>query len=284
MEELGFNITVVGLGLIGGSYAMALKELKPKNLWAVDIDEKALLTGEKMGIIDKGFPEAEAWVPLKNSDLVIICLYPELTVKFVKDNINNFKPGSLITDTAGIKEKVIEEINSFLRDDLDFIAGHPLAGKECQGLEYASKDIFAGANYILTPTARNKEENLELIEEIVRRIGCKRVARVSAAKHDEIIALTSQLPHVIAAALVNSVVSGDTGMFTGGSFRDATRVARINSRLWTELLLENSEYILEQIRVFQENVNRIKVAIENRDRASLESFLERASAKREELL
>ncbi len=282
LKESDFNVTIVGLGLIGGSFAMALNELKPKNLWAIDIDECAIKTAKSLGIIDKGYLEPE--IPLKNSDIVIICLYPESTINFVKDNINYFKSGALITDTAGIKSKIIEKINSFLRKDLDFIGGHPMAGRESKGIGLASKDIFTDANYIITPTDKNKKENIEILENIIRGIGCKNIVKVNSKKHDEIIAFTSQLPHVIASALVNSDIDKNTNLFIGGSFKDATRVANMNTQLWLEILMDNSNNIVETINIFEKNLSMIKGAIMNEDIDSLESIFEKGRFRREEIV
>lgn len=282
MEDLDFNITVVGLGLMGGSYAMALKELKPKNIWAVDVDENALKIAEEMKIIDKGYKEAE--IPLRESDIVIIALYPKLALKFVKDNINNFKPGAIITDVGGIKEEIVKEINTVLPDNLDFIGGHPMAGKEKQGLSYASKDIFKGASYIFTPVERNKEKNIQLLESIARNIGCKNTVRISPKQHDEIIAFTSHLPHILAVALMNSdLLDLETSLFVGGSFKDSTRVAEINSSLWVELLTSNRENIINKLEIFEENIKLIKNAIMENNCSFIKSEFEKASLRRKEL-
>ncbi|MCM1567635.1 MAG: prephenate dehydrogenase [Dehalobacter sp.] len=282
LEEPGFGsmeITVVGLGLIGGSFAMALNKLKPKKIWAVDVNSSVLEQAEKTGVISKGFTEAS--IPLQSSDIVVICIYPELAVQFVKDNLAYFKHGALITDTAGLKEQVVQEISSVLREDLSFVGGHPLAGKESSGFAYASEEIFRGANYLITPIDGTKNESLRLVERLILGLGCRQPIRMEPHKHDEIIALTSQLPHVIAAALMNSSCAEDTGSFVGGSFRDATRVARMNAELWSELLLENKDNILEQIDVFIENVRMIRTAVAEKDRDSLKQMLENAGRGRE---
>ncbi|MCY6369994.1 prephenate dehydrogenase [Clostridium ganghwense] len=282
MDKLDLNITIIGLGLIGGSYAMALKELNPKKIYAVDIDEKAIDDAEKIGIIDKGYLEAD--IPLKESDLVIICLYPKLVEKFVKDNINNFKNGAVITDVTGIKSEFIKEVNSILRDDIDFVFGHPMAGREQKGLKFASKDVFKGANYIITPTERNKEKNLRFVEELVKKIGFKNVMSISPEKHDKIIGFTSQLPHVIAVSLVNSDNLGvETGLFTGDSYRELTRIAQINSDLWTELFTGNKENLVREIEIFEENIKKIKNAIINEEKELLSEIMEKASKKRKEM-
>ena len=279
---LDLNITIVGLGLIGGSYALALRELNPKRLYAVDIDEEAIKLGEKRGIIDKGFLSPE--IPLKESDLVIVCIYPKSIKKFIKDNMDNFKSGAVITDTVGIKKDFAQDINSILREDIDFIFGHPMAGREFTGLGYASKEIFKGANYIIIPTERNKKENIRLIENIAKDMGFKHIEKVSVEKHDEAIGFVSQLPHVIAVSLVNSDnLEVDTGKFTGDSYRDLTRIARINTKLWTELFIGNRKNLINHIERFEKNIADIKHALINEDTEALGNILNRASKKREEM-
>ncbi|QCX34705.1 prephenate dehydrogenase [Caloramator sp. E03] len=282
MEDLDFNITVVGLGLIGGSYAMALKDLNPKKLWAVDVDENVLKTAEEMKIIDKGYKNPE--IPLKESDIVIIALYPKLAIKFIKENINNFKINAIITDVGGIKEEIVKEINSFLPENLDFIGGHPMAGKEKQGIAYASKDIFKGASYIFTPTERNKEENIQILESIAKKIGCKTTVRISPKQHDEIIAFTSHLPHILAVALINcDLINLQTSLFVGGSFKDSTRVAEINTSLWIELLTSNKENIINKLENFENKIKLIKNAIKENNYSLIKSEFEKASLRRKEL-
>lgn len=282
MTELDFNITIVGLGLIGGSFAMALKELKPKNLWAVDIDKEVLRIAEEKKIIDKGYFEPET--PLKKSDIVIMCIYPNLMIKFIKDNIYNFKPGAIITDTAGIKEKLIGEISTFLRDDIDFIGGHPMAGRESNGLGYATKEIFRDANYLITPTDKNKCENIKKIEELVGAIGFKNIVKIDPKEHDAIIAFTSHLPHILASSLINSDSRHDTKFFIAGSYKDATRVAKINSELWTELIMDNRDNTLEQIEIFENSIADFKKAIMDNNKDRLKTLFREGSKKREELI
>lgn len=282
MRGLDLNITIVGLGLMGGSYALALRQLRPRKLYAIDIDEDALKLGENSGIIDKGFVDPE--VPLKESDLVIICVYPKMIKDFIKNNINNFKSGAVITDITGIKNEFAQEISSVLREDIDFVFGHPMAGREFVGVKYASEKIFKGANYIIIPTDKNKEKSIELIENIARSIGFKNVERLSIEKHDEVIGFTSQLPHVMAVSLVNSDnLDVDIGKFTGDSYRDLTRIARINTKLWAELFMGNKDNLIAQIEEFQENMSNIKNALINDEAEILGQILDRARKKREEM-
>ncbi len=285
MDEGGFdfNVVIVGLGLIGGSYAMALKKLKPSTICGIDLDESSLKEALNMGIIDEGFTDGKK--PLKEADLVIIALYPEETVSFIKNNIDNFKKGAVITDTCGIKEGVIDTINSFLPKDLDFIGGHPMAGRESKGFKVASKDIFNNANYIITPSLRNRKENLMLIEKMARAIGCKKVISITPKEHDRIISFTSQLPHVIAVSLMDSnLTENNIETFTGGSFKDATRVAVINSALWSELFLLNSDNLIAEIERFEESIKKIKTAIISEDKHALKDIFKNATAKRKKMI
>ena len=274
------NITIVGLGLIGGTYAEAIKSLNPKNLWAIDIDEESLDYAEEKGIIDKGFTDRE--VPLSNSDIVIMAVYPELTKQFIRESMDYFKLGAIITDSAGIKESLIEEINSMLRDDLDFIGGHPMAGRETSGVKSASAEIFKGANYIITPNDRNKEENIDIVKDLARKIGFKNVVKIDPRKHDEIIAFTSQLPHVIAITLMNCNHIENVNSFTGGSFNDVTRIAKINPSLWSELMIENSEHMINQIDIFQNYMTSIKDAIKDGNYSALNDILKESNKRKEE--
>lgn len=282
MDCSDFNITIVGLGLIGGSFAMALKELKPKNLWAIDIDKAVLEIAEKMNIIDKGYTSPQ--IPLMDSDIVILAIYPQKTIDFVKSNMNFFKSGAVITDTAGIKSNLLSEIMPILRKDLDFIGGHPMAGKEESGLKAATVDMFKHANYILTPIDGNKEKNTNLVTAIAKDMGCKRVVYLTPKEHDDIIAYTSQLPHIIAVSLIdcNSSIM-EVSKFVGEGFKDTTRVATINEELWPELLLYNKENIINKIEDFENNIKEIKNAIINGDEVFLKKRFQRATNKRKEL-
>jgi len=282
MDGLDFNITVVGLGLIGGAFAKALKDLKPKNLWGIDIDENVIETAENMGIIDKGYSNAE--IPLKNSDIVIIALYPNLTEKFIKENNEFFKSGAIITDSAGIKETLVTNVNAFIRDDVDFVGGHPMAGRESKGLAYASKEIFRNANYILTPTQKNNRVNINILECIIKKLGCKNVVKIDPRTHDEIIAYTSHLPHIIAASLMNSDnLPIETEKFIAGGFKDVTRIADANADLWTELLLCNVDNIINKLEIFEQNIKGIKNALKEKNEGFIRAEFESAGERRREM-
>jgi prephenate dehydrogenase len=284
MDSGGFSIAIVGLGLIGGSMAEALMESKGKdnfkvsNIYGIDNNVKNIVKAIALGIIDDGSDNAEEF--LNKSDIVILSIYPESIIRFIKGNIHNFKEGSIITDTCGIKGNIIENILELLPSGIDFVGGHPMAGKEKQGIDMADKGIFTKANFILTPVKENKAYSIDIVKEVAKAIGCRSIISIPPKEHDEIIAYTSQMPHIMAVSLVNSNRRElDITHFIGGSYKDATRVAAINSELWSELLLSNSENVLNCIGNFQKSLNDIKEAIEAKNREKLISLLKTSASK-----
>lgn len=276
------KIVVVGLGVIGGSFTMALKEAGYDDVYGIDINEESLEKAKKLGLIKDGFKDGQEIV--KSADLIIISLYPRLVKQFIIDNRDNFKDGAVITDATGIKKLFVEDIVKILPENIDFVFGHPMAGREKKGIDFATSQVFKGANYIVTPVARNKEQNLKLIEDLAYKIGFKRVKRITPEYHDEMIGFTSQLPHSLAVALVNSDEEGrDTGSFIGDSYRDLTRIANINEDLWSELFLGNKENLLRSIESFEIELDKIKDAIKNDDKESLKEIFIKSTKRREKL-
>ncbi|MBC8060185.1 MAG: prephenate dehydrogenase [Clostridiaceae bacterium] len=278
MGECDFKVTIVGLGLIGASYGLALKKLSYKNVSGLDISSEILIKAEERGIITKGYLSAKE--ALKDSDLVIIALYPNETINFIKNNLNNFKSGVIITDTAGLKEEIVTKINSILPKDLEFIGGHPMAGREGKGIDMASGEIFKGASYILTPVKENSEENVELLSNLAYSMGCIKVIKIDPATHDNMIGYTSQLPHILAITLINSNECDSIDSFVGGGFKDLTRIAINNSSLWSELLIHNKHNLINSIDNFQKEVENIKRALINGDENFIKERFEEANIKR----
>lgn len=276
------NIVVVGLGVVGGSFLMALKEAGYKNVSGIDISEDTLRKAKKQNLIKEGSTSGEELI--KKADLIIISIYPKLVKEFVEKNKNHFKAGSLITDAIGIKVMFINDIINILPDNIDFVFGHPMAGREKKGIDFASAEVFKGANYIITPIKRNKEENIDIIEKLAYNIGFKRVKKITPEFHDEMIGFTSQLPHAIAVALINSDKEDrDTGSFIGDSYRDLTRIANINEDLWSELFLGNKENLLKAIESFEVELDNIKDAIANDDKKSLSEYFIKSTNRREKI-
>lgn len=276
------KIVIVGLGVIGGSYAMALKKAGYEDVYGVDTNMETLEKAKRNGLIKEGSTSGENF--FKEADLTIISIYPKTIVGFIEKNRNNFKKNSIITDATGIKKMVVDKIISVIPDDVDFIPSHPMAGREKKGIDFATDKVFQGANFIITPVKGNKEKNIQLLEELVLKIGFKRVKRITTDFHDEMIGFTSQLPHAMAVALINSDEEGrDTGSFIGDSYRDLTRIANINEELWSELFLGNKENLLKCISNFQEQLELIKEAVENDDKKGLEEYFRKSTKRRESL-
>lgn len=276
------NIVVVGLGVIGGSFTMALKNAGFKDVYGIDINEESLKKAKELGLIKEGFTSGEKI--LNDADLIIISLYPRLVKSFIEKNKNNFKDGAVITDATGIKKFFIEDVIKILPDNIDFVFGHPMAGREKKGIDFASAEVFQGANYILTPVPRNHPKNLDMIENLVKKLGFKRVRRITPEFHDEMIGYTSQLPHTIAVALMNSDIEGrETGSFIGDSYRDLTRIANINEDLWSELFLGNKENLLTSIKNFEDELDKIKNAINRDDKEELKKLFIKSTQRRENL-
>ena len=276
------KIVIVGLGVIGGSFAMALNEAGYKEVFGIDTNKETIKKAEELGIIKKGSPKGEEF--LKEADLVIISIYPKLVKYFVDITKDNFKDGAIITDATGIKGMFINEITKILPENVDFVFGHPMAGREKRGIDFASSKVFKGANYIITPVERNKEENIKVIEDLAYEIGFKRVRRITPEFHDEMIGFTSQLPHAMAVALINSDEEGrDTGSFIGDSYRDLTRIANINEDLWSELFLGNKDNLLKAINNFELQLDLIKKAIYDNDKEALKEYFIKSTKRREKL-
>ena len=204
---------------------------------------------------------------------------------FFVNNINYFKENTIITDVVGIKEKIIKDIDPIIEKrgrNIDFIFGHPMAGREKRGIDFADSRVFKDANYIIIKDEKNKKENLELLSEIVKCMGFKKVSFLTAQEHDEIIAFTSQLTHAIAVSLVNSDSEKyDTNRFIGDSYRDLTRIAKINEDLWAELFIGNKKNLLKMIQQFEKELDVIKDALNDNDLGTLkEKFI--ISTKRRE--
>ena len=276
-------VTIVGLGVIGAAFAQSFKEMSIKTVYGIDIDYETIKKAEEKNIINKGFLETRE--PLEKSDFVVITLYPNLMKSFFVNNINYFKENAIITDVVGIKEKIIKDIDPIIEKsgrNIDFIFGHPMAGREKRGIDFADSRVFKDANYIIIKDEKNKKENLELLSEIVKCMGFKKVSFLTAQEHDEIIAFTSQLTHAIAVSLVNSDSEKyDTNRFIGDSYRDLTRIAKINEDLWAELFIGNKKNLLKMIQQFERELDVIKDALNDNDLGTLkEKFI--ISTKRRE--
>jgi prephenate dehydrogenase len=271
------TLGIIGLGLMGGAVAQALREegIIPRGaagrILGCDLDGDTLAAARADGAIDEGYTSPEPM--LGRCDMIFLCLNPATLLEFMKTWMGAFRPGALITDIAGIKGSIAAVMETALRDDLDFIPGHPMAGSEKGGYRNAKKCDFHGKNYILTPLKRNKDENLAYLKALIYRMGFSRITCTTPEEHDRKIAFTSQLCHVIAAALIDCEDDREIARFGGGSFEDLTRIAMLNVPMWTELFRENRKELLRRIEQFEGSLEKIKRLITGEEKEELQEAL-----------
>ncbi len=266
---------------MGGSFAKAIRLVHPEySIVACDKNKAVLDDALSEGIITSAYLPAQTKDMLPLCDIVFVCLYPAGVAPFILEHESYFKSGAIITDIAGVKLKLFQDLHSFARTDVDIILGHPMAGSEREGYYHARADIFKGRNYIFIPLPSSKQTSLNLLKALAHDIGFTRFIETTPKIHDHKIAFTSQLCHVIASALVESAEDTEITAFGGGSFEDLTRIAMINAPLWTELFIENKEELLHHIEVFEKSLSHFKNSIMKSDSETLMKSLERIRARR----
>ena len=234
------HFLIVGLGLIGGCYARRLTALG-YTVDALDIDPGALDYAKEEGIIARGAEYSDELVG--DADFVIFGLYPTALLEWLRTHKGALRPGALITDVSGVKCAVVDDAQAILAgQDNEFIASHPMAGRETIGVRNSDEKIFRGANFIITPTEKNTQPAIDAVHELAEILGFGRISILTPREHDEMIGFLSQLTHVIAISLMNCQDNTHLAAYTGDSFRDLTRIARINDKLWSELFLLNRDF------------------------------------------
>ena len=268
------KIFVVGLGLMGASYAEKLT-LNGHQVYGYDINKANVIQAEKDGVI----LETSNLSQLSFADVVILAMYPKQNVAFVKDHHHLFKKGAFLTDISGVKERIVHDIEQALRDDIHYVSHHPMAGRAKEGYDYRDPNMFHNNHFLIIESEKATLSDYELLDIIGKQLGFKTITRISAATHDQMIAYTSQLTHVIAVSLMlgHDPISK---VFTGDSFRDLTRIAHINESLWTELFLSNQAYLLDAIKHFKEELHAIEEAIKHHDETTLKQILKTSREKR----
>ncbi len=273
------KILIVGLGLIGGSYAEALSS-GGYEVGAIDCNADSIAFALEKGWISSGRADTNGEY-IGKFDLIVFALYPHIFIDWIKQNQRFIRPGALLTDVTGVKCSVVYEVQKLLRSDLEFIGAHPMAGREVSGVRNAKKEIFTDANYIVTPTESNTLEAIAACKALGRAIGFKNISTLTPEKHDEIVGFLSHLTHCIAVALMISKESEHMCEYTGDSFRDLTRIAKINDVMWSELFMLNKTELLAQMKLFEAAFDRLRISIEQDDTEALREMM-RLSAKRRE--
>ena len=276
--DVSKKILIVGLGLLGGSYAKVLKRFG-FHISAITLEQGSIDYAIKEKIIDEGTTELDEKI-IGEADLVIFALYPHVFVDWIEKNQGLLKSGALITDVTGVKRSIVYKIQDMLRPDVEFIAAHPMAGREVSGVENSTDKMFFGANYIVTPTERNTPEAIETCIELGRLLGFSNVTTLTPEEHDEMIGFLSQLTHCIAITLMTCNDKEDMEKFTGDSFRDLTRIARINDLMWSELFVENKDVLLEQMSLFIDKFNDLKSMLENEDVDGMRAMMRHSTERR----
>ena len=272
------RILIVGLGLIGGSLAEGLTKLGFQ-VGALTRSRSSVDYALQKGIICEGTTEPEAEF-LGRWDLVIFSLYPHVFVEWIEKYQHLLKKGAVLTDVPGVKGRLVPKVQALLREDLEFVPAHPMAGREVYGVQNADASIFRGANFIITPTGRNSEQAIGRIEELARMLGFRKVSRLSLEEHDEMIGFLSQLTHCIAVTLMDCKESAHMVDYTGDSFRDLTRIARINEDMWTELFLENREELLSQMDLFANKFEELRQALESGNTEKMKEMMRLSTLRR----
>lgn len=272
------KILIVGLGLLGGSYAQGLSDVGFE-VGAIDINKDSIEYGIKQGIIKHGSTEVKKEY-VSTFDMVIFALYPHDLIDWLKKYQFLLKKGVVITDVTGVKTCIDKELRTFIRDDIEYVLAHPMAGREVYGVRNADKKIFKGANYIVIPNDKASESAINAVEDIGRLLGFKNVVRLSNEEHDEMIGFLSQLTHCIAVSLMTCKESEHLVEYTGDSFRDLTRIARINENMWSELFLLNKEELIKQMDLFLNQFIELKETIENEDVEKMKSIMRTSTIRR----
>ena len=272
------KILIVGLGMIGGSYAEKLSALGFE-VGALVRRQETLDYALAHGLIAHGQTEVTREY-VSQFDLVVSALYPKAFVEWVRKYQDFLKPGAVITDVTGVKRAVVPAVQEILRADVEFVPAHPMAGRERSGVEFADSKVFAGANFVITPTERNTPEGIELVRTLGCILGFRHIAVLTPEAHDEMIGFLSQLTHCIAVALMDCKDSEHLVEYTGDSFRDLTRIARINENMWTELFLENRDELLSQMNLFLEKFTQLRDALDRGDEDTMKEMMRLSSYRR----
>ena len=272
------NILIIGLGVMGGSYAKALTK-KGLAVRCITKNAEDIEYALKEKMIAEGTTEInERWIA--EAELIVFALYPLTFISWMKENGHLLRPGTLITDVSGVKSGVIGKIQALLPEGVEFISAHPMAGRERSGVAFSDDSVFKGANFIVVPTEKNTEQAVRLCEQLGEYLGFSRISRLSAEEHDRMIAFLSQLTHCIAVSLMNCNDAPEMEKYTGDSFRDLTRIAKINDEMWSELFLLNRDELLREMDSFIAEFGRFRYMLAMGDREGMRETMRASTARR----
>lgn len=271
---------IVGLGLLGGSYARGLTG-KGYYVEALVDNKKAMDYALEHSMVKKVSMDVDEEM-IKEADIIIFTLYPETFVSWIEKNGHLIKPGTVITDVTGVKGCIVDKIQKMLPPMVEFISAHPMAGKETSGIENSDERIFYGMNYLVVPTEMNTDEGIEACKRIGEILGFGRISEISPENHDKMIGFVSQLTHCIAVALMNCYEHASLERYTADSFRDLTRIAKINENMWSELFLANKDALLSEMDLFLGEFNRLHDYLKNDDREGMKEMMITSTKRRKQ--
>lgn len=257
------NIGIIGLGLMGASFAKRLSPQKDKTVYGIDQNEQTIQTALELNIIKEGSTDPGKLI--KKCNLIILALYPTMIKPWIVENQQYLESGTILMDISGVKTNIVEPVQAILRKDLELISIHPMCGRESRGIDFAQADIFDNANYIIVPTNKNTPKAIEAAKQLGKDLRVKNISILSCEEHDRMIGFLSQLTHVIAVSLMNTHDNSHLVEYTGDSFRDLTRIATINEDLWSELFLLNKDILLDEIDQFLDATKHFRDSLEKED-------------------
>ena len=271
------NVGIVGLGLIGGSMAKSIKARTAHTVWGVDLNHETMTLARMCGAIDA--PLTEENIP--QCDLLLIAIRPAAAIEWVRRHAPLISKGAIVVDLCGVKRVVVAGIAPLAEQyGFAYIGGHPMAGKERGGFTSATDDLYVGASMILTPDKRTDMQLLETLKTFFLDIGFAGLTFSDPEEHDRIIAYTSQLAHIASSAHVKSPEAPRRRGFSAGSFRDMTRVARLDEDMWTELFLDDADYLTKELDVLIANLTEFSNALKAGDAESLRTLLKDGREKK----
>jgi len=286
MSEFPFKISIVGLGLIGGSLAMAFKRNElGSEIIGVDLDERAIKIATEIGAIDRGTVKLSRGV--KDADIVIVATPVRTIVQIIREIIPYLKPATIISDVGSTKSRVVRRVEEMLPSDIFYVGGHPMAGSEQIGIEAADPYLFENAVYILTVTSKTDPSAVNTLSSLLERIRAQ-VIKLSPEEHDRIVAAVSHLPHLAAVCLMNTVgkiSASDSELLSlaAGGFRDTTRVASGSPAMWRDIFLTNKDVILRVLNDFKATIEEMEEFIREESNNGLMETLERAKELRDNI-
>lgn len=257
------NIGIIGLGLMGASFAKRLSPQKDKTIYGIDQNKQTIQTALELNIIKEGSTDPGKLI--KKCNLIILALYPTMIKPWIVENQQYLESGTILMDISGVKTNIVEPVQAILREDLELISIHPMCGRESRGINFAQADIFDNANYIIVPTDKNTPKAIEAAKQLGKDLRVKNISILSCKEHDRMIGFLSQLTHVIAVSLMNTHDNSHLVEYTGDSFRDLTRIATINEDLWSELFLLNKDILLDEIDQFLDATKHFRDSLEKED-------------------